>query len=767
MSFIIPFAVDMAKLAKELSKVSKAASDASRKIGQDSSKAFGTATREASKSAGSIGKDFSKLGSELSKTFGTVSREGTKSFGSIAREASKTASAIARDMSMASKSMRGGGGSGGRSGGVLSWIGPGVGIGIGQKLLDGVMSGVAMPGRILGQWLTDSMELTQVNRKFDIVFGSLREQAKQWSADFAKEVNGSLTNTKALMARFQDTFVPLGFSRDKSFEMSRTTTRLATDLAASEGMSVQEAAERLQSAMIGNHEAVRIFGVGLSEVTLKQELFRLGITKNVEQATDQEKSLARLNFILRSTRDSHGSAARAQVDLRSQLNSMSAVYTEVSARMGMVFAPAIAKVVQFIKELGVVINNNLGPSEQWGKMLASGVESFLARARGIKAVVAEISGSVAQMLSRLGSGFMDLGKLWGDSDKFYAKIREMFSGMMTIARPHLIQLQTEFEKTFFRIAGGIMGVFGQSSEMIKVMMTAFLDSVYDSIVAISEQIHELTKFIPGSKAASLESEITNAKAERNAIKSPSKFFEFDSAGRPTNTLTDSEAQEVDRYFAAKEASDKKIADLIAKRSITPTALKEASARMSGLPAFDPASVVQRFSEGAAAGGQGFSDSKRGKDLVATLGEAAAKRDEILNRKTSLFVDYGLVGEKIGQGIGSANNMIGSFFKGAKGDDLAAIAAEKPKKGSTEEKIAEQQKLIANIKKQGKVTFTDSDSLWQKMQEQFSDKDAAVKIAQQQLKALQDQLDAENAFRDKLASLPADFASALRGIIGFR
>jgi hypothetical protein len=532
-------------------------------------------------------------------------------------------------MSMATKSMKPSGG-GGAGGGILSWIGPGVGIGVGQKLLDGVMSGISMPGRILSQWLTDSMDLTQVNRKFDIVFGNLRDQAKQWSADFAKEVNGSLTNTKAMMARMQDTFVPLGFSRDKSFEMSRATTRLATDLAASEGMSVQEAAERLQSAMIGNHEAVRIFGVGLSEVTLKQELFRMGIRKNAAEATDQEKALARLNFILRSTRDAHGSAARAQGDLRSQLNSMSAVYTEVSARMGMVFAPALAKVVQFMKELGTTINANLMNSAVWGEKLAQGVVKFLQHAGGVKAVVDRISKSVALMMSNMAEGFDKLGDFFGDPKKFYDKIRDIFSSMYTIAKPYMLEVQMEFEKTFFRIAGGIMGVFGQSSKMIKVMLMTFLDTLYDSIVEISKQIYEMTSYIPGSKSAKNESlisenqqEIDNTLKQHEEDKRIIAADERNQMGVDDLGRTYDERREESRLRASAKLKELRTRreELIAKRQTSPTALQEASKALENLPAFDPISVMERFSAGTGPGGAAYDATKRGGDMLDSVSDA--------------------------------------------------------------------------------------------------------------------------------------------------
>lgn len=179
--FTVPFKIDATKFASDLAKITGSASKAAKSMSDGAAKSFGSFANQATKS------------------FGIVLRESSKTFNAIARDSSKTKSMVARDMAAIASSMQkirsvGSGsrvGSGGSGSGILSWVGPGIGIGVGQKLLDGIMSGVAMPGRILGQWLTDSMDLTVVNRKFDIVFGSLRGQAQKFSKDLADEVNGS------------------------------------------------------------------------------------------------------------------------------------------------------------------------------------------------------------------------------------------------------------------------------------------------------------------------------------------------------------------------------------------------------------------------------------------------------------------------------------------------------------------------------------------------------------------------------------------------
>ena len=48
-----------------------------------------------------------------------------------------------------------------------------------------------------------------------------------------------------------------------------------------------------QSALVGNHETVRRFGIVITEAELQAELFRMGITKSKDEITAAEKLQAR------------------------------------------------------------------------------------------------------------------------------------------------------------------------------------------------------------------------------------------------------------------------------------------------------------------------------------------------------------------------------------------------------------------------------------------------------------------------------------------
>ena len=186
--------------------------------------------------------------------------------------------------------------------------------------------------------------------KFNAVFKDLAIVTREWAAAFALDVGRAQDEIVGFLAAMQDTFVPLGFSRDKAAELSKQVTQLALDLASFNNESDAETLRSLQSALIGNTETVRKYGVIITQVTLNQELLNLGIAGGVTQATEQEKVLARLNIILNSTTDAQGDAIRTSGSFANKMKALHAAIRGLLVTVGTEFLPTMTSVVKKIAE---------------------------------------------------------------------------------------------------------------------------------------------------------------------------------------------------------------------------------------------------------------------------------------------------------------------------------------------------------------------------------------------------------------------------------
>ena len=164
----------------------------------------------------------------------------------------------------------------------------------------------------------------EAQAKSSVVFGAFTDDVRKSLTDFGKEVGRSEFALEEMAASVQDTFVPMGFARGEAADLSVSLTKLATDVASFNNASDTETMKAFQSALVGNHETVRQFGIVITEAELKAELFEMGITKAMTQVTAAEKVQARYNLIMKGTTDAHGDAARTAESYANRVKAMEA-----------------------------------------------------------------------------------------------------------------------------------------------------------------------------------------------------------------------------------------------------------------------------------------------------------------------------------------------------------------------------------------------------------------------------------------------------------
>lgn len=206
-------------------------------------------------------------------------------------------------------------------------------------------------GAATGYFVNEASKAEEMTSKFNAVFKNLSADASDFAKNLAKDINRSKYDLMEYMAVFQDTFVPLGFARDQAAETSKKVTELAEDLASFNNLPTVEVVKSLQSALVGNHETVRKFGVVITQATLDQELLNMGIRGGVRAATEQEKALARLNIIMASTTDAQGDAKRTAGSFANQLRGAKAVVRDLSIEIGSSLIPSLSQKLEKIKSI--------------------------------------------------------------------------------------------------------------------------------------------------------------------------------------------------------------------------------------------------------------------------------------------------------------------------------------------------------------------------------------------------------------------------------
>lgn len=218
------------------------------------------------------------------------------------------------------------------------------GIGTAAKaVLGGVLIQQLARGTLaLTKFASDMEEMSAMS---EAVFGSFIHSVRNELDQFGEAVGRSRFDLEAMAASVQDTFVPLGFARGQAADLSVALTKLAVDVASFKNESEQATMQAFQSALVGNHEAVRRFGIVITEAELKAELFRMGITKNAKDVDAATKVQARLNLIMAGTVDAQGDAARTSGSYANQTRALDAQLKLLAADVGNELLPVMKDLV--------------------------------------------------------------------------------------------------------------------------------------------------------------------------------------------------------------------------------------------------------------------------------------------------------------------------------------------------------------------------------------------------------------------------------------
>lgn len=190
----------------------------------------------------------------------------------------------------------------------------------------------------------------EMQSMFKAVFKDLSSDVEDWAETHSGAVNRSRFDLMEYAASLQDTFVPMGFARDQAAELSKGLTELAIDVASFKNAAEADVVRDFQSALVGNTETVRKYGIVITQATLGSELMSMGIEGGVKAATEAEKTMARYNIILRGTTDAHGDAERTSGSFANQMKGLKAQLGETAVLIGTDLIPIFKEVVTWLGE---------------------------------------------------------------------------------------------------------------------------------------------------------------------------------------------------------------------------------------------------------------------------------------------------------------------------------------------------------------------------------------------------------------------------------
>lgn len=176
--------------------------------------------------------------------------------------------------------------------------------------------------------------------------------------ELAETLGRSKYELREMGAAFQDTFVPLGFSREEAAKLSLSLVGLTEDLSSFYNMTEKEVSDRVSSFLVGNYENARAFGVIVNDAALDAELLKMGVAKGTQAVDQQVKSLVALKLLYAGTSDAQGDVIRTSDQFANMMREIQGASKDAAVELGLKFIPIINPLLaMFIR-----IKNEVGPS---------------------------------------------------------------------------------------------------------------------------------------------------------------------------------------------------------------------------------------------------------------------------------------------------------------------------------------------------------------------------------------------------------------------
>jgi hypothetical protein len=229
-------------------------------------------------------------------------------------------------------------------------------------------------------------DLGETISKVNVLFGDTSKEIQEFANGAAK----SLGQTKQQALDAASTFATFGkaagLSGQDLSKFSIDFVKLASDLASFNNTSPEQAINAIGSALRGEAEPLRQYGVLLDDASLKQAALELGIISTTNNAlTPQQKVLAAQALIYQQTGAAQGDFARTSDGLANQTRILTAQLENAKVTIGEALLPIVLelatffsdKVIPIVEQVAAAFGSDENGLDGTLTTLADGIKSFV------------------------------------------------------------------------------------------------------------------------------------------------------------------------------------------------------------------------------------------------------------------------------------------------------------------------------------------------------------------------------------------------------
>lgn len=160
-------------------------------------------------------------------------------------------------------------------------------------------------------------------------------------SDIYKGLGMNPGTTMQYTAMFSQIADGIGMTEEASIALSEAFVKLGADWSSLRNTDFDTAYNKLASGLSGQSRALRTFGIDITQATLQELAFSIGIEKNVSEMTQAEKSYLRTIAVLRQSRVAYGDLANTIASPANQMRLLNQGLQNTSTLLGSLFMPIV------------------------------------------------------------------------------------------------------------------------------------------------------------------------------------------------------------------------------------------------------------------------------------------------------------------------------------------------------------------------------------------------------------------------------------------
>lgn len=331
--------------------------------------------------------------------------------------------------------------------------------------------------------------------KIDVAFGKQSKGVKEWAKTATKQFGLSKVAATEAAAGFGALSKGIGLSEKSAADVSTTLAGLSSDLASYFNTGTDVSAKALEGIFTGESEALKKFGVVMTETNLSK--FAADHGKVWKEASQSEKVMIRYQYVLEKTKDAQGDYSRTSDGTANSFRTFQAVLQNLATTIGQRLLPIITPIVQKITDI-VDSFSKLSPQTQ----------DMIVKIGLIAAALGPVLKVVGHIISLTGTALTKIPKLVSGANTLVTSLQGL-SGVLGTGGPVILAIAAA-------IAAGVL--IYKNWDKIKDAAKKLGDGIKDTFSRLKTNVVNNWNNIKTTTAKAWEKVKTSASTAANGVK---------------------------------------------------------------------------------------------------------------------------------------------------------------------------------------------------------------------------------------------------------